>query len=252
MIPDGITAIIVDDEQPSRTALANYLTEFCPNVRILEECSSAESAYDRIMELTPQLVFLDIQLPSGNAFELLKRFECIGFKIIFVTAFSQYAIQALHYSATDYLLKPIKVTELIEAVQKVSKELRSKSGNPNIQVLLDNLNEKEESEKKLVIADTNGFQVLKSADIVFCEAKGYCTLFYLAGHRVTSSSRNLKYYENLLPASKFMRVHNSYLINLDQVQGYLNTEEIILSEGHRVPLSGSAKKEFVGYFKRFK
>ncbi len=252
MIPDEITALIVDDEQPSRTVLANFLKEYCPMVRILAECNSSETAFEKITELRPKLVFLDIEMPAGNAFDLLRRFETIEFKIIFVTAFSEYAIQAFRHSATDYLLKPLKVSELIEAVHKVAKELTAKYGNLNVQTLMENLQLKEEDEKKLVIADSNGFQVINSRDIIFCEANGYCTLFYLSNHMVTASSRNLKYYENMLSASTFMRVHNSFLVNLNHVKGYLNTEEIKLTEGHKVPLSGSAKKEFVTYFKKFK
>src|ERR1035437_4787774 len=132
MLPKSIKTIIVDDEKPSREALVNYITEYCPDIEIVSECKSIKTAYKSISELKPQLVFLDIEMPNGSGFDLLKMFETIDFKVIFITAFSDYAIQAFRFSATDYLLKPVKVIELIDAVAKVQQELTILDANQHI------------------------------------------------------------------------------------------------------------------------
>jgi two-component system, LytTR family, response regulator len=246
-----LKAIIADDEKPSREALANYIREYCPGVEIVAECKSAKAAYKSIMEFDPQLVFLDIEMPRGNGFDLLKMFKSIPFKVIFVTAFSEFAIQAFRYSATDYLMKPVKVGELIEAVDKVKLELATMDSYQNIITLLENFESPDGETKKLVIPDLKGFSVIRISDIVYCEADGYCTTFHLKGNSKIRSSKNLKYYEELLPAEQFMRIHHSYIINIRQVTSYTHQGEILLSENHSCPLSAAFKPSFLKLFKKF-
>jgi two-component system LytT family response regulator len=245
-----ITSIIVDDEKPSCEALANYLQEYCPNIRVIGVCNNAGRAFDSIIKLKPQLVFLDVEMPNGTGFDLLKMFGTISFTIIFITAFSEYAIQAFRFSATDYLLKPIKVAELVEAVKKVEEELLVQNSLLNVQTLLQNVLTEDEESRRLVIFDSKGFIVLNTAEIILCEADGYCTKFHLKGNKTVTSSHNLKYYEELLPASRFLRIHNSYIINIGHVTGYSHSEEISLSENRKCPLSNSHKKDFLRRFKR--
>jgi two-component system, LytTR family, response regulator len=247
-----LKAIIVDDEKPSREALSNYINEYCPGVEIVAECKSAKAAYKSIMEYQPQLVFLDIEMPRGNGFDLLKMFKTIPFKVIFVTAFSEYAIQAFRFSATDYLMKPVKVGELIEAVDKVKLELNTMDSFQNIITLLENFDSPAGETKKLVIPDLKGFSVIRISEIVYCEADGYCTTFHLAGNSKISSSKNLKYYEELLPAKQFMRVHHSYIINIQHVIGYTHQGEILLSGNQSCPLSAAFKPSFLKHFRKFK
>lgn len=247
-----LKAIIVDDEKPSREALANYIFEFCSQVEIVAECPSAKSAFKSITQHNPQLVFLDIEMPRGNGFDLLKMFRNVPFKVIFVTAFSDYAIQAFRVSAADYLMKPVKVSELIEAVGKVQRELDRDDSYQIIHALLSNLESPSGESGKLVIPDQKGFQVINTPDIVFCKADGYCTTFHLGDHSVICSSKNLKYYEELLPVSMFMRVHHSFLVNITQVTGYTNHGEILLKNGGICPLSSAYKVAFLKLFKKFK
>ncbi|NJO69478.1 MAG: response regulator, partial [Bacteroidetes bacterium] len=134
-----LKTIVVDDEMPSRDALSNYIRDYCSDLEIVAQCDSVKTAYKAILEFKPGLVFLDIEMPNGNGFELLKLFQPIGFKVIFVTAYSDYAIKAFRFSATDYLLKPIKIDELVEAVNKVKIELVTSDSFVNIQMLRDNL-----------------------------------------------------------------------------------------------------------------
>lgn len=247
-----LKAIVVDDEKPSREALANYIYEFCPQVEIIAECASAKMAFKSITQHNPQLVFLDIEMPRGNGFDLLKMFRAVPFKVIFVTAFSDYAIQAFRCAAADYLMKPVKVTELIEAVGKVQRELNQEDSYQVIRTLLNNLESPSGESGKLVIPDQKGFQVINMSDIIFCKADSYCTAFHLVDNAVICSSRNLKYYEELLPKSTFMRVHHSFLVNISQVAGYTNQGEILLKNSRACPLSTAYKAEFLKFFKKFR
>jgi two-component system, LytTR family, response regulator len=246
-----IKSVIVDDEQPSREALANYIREYCPDIEIVSECKSAKTAWKCINERQPRLVFLDIEMPRGNGFDLLRMFKTIPFKVIFVTAFSDYAIQAFRFSATDYLMKPVKVGELVEAVVKVRKELDIVDSGRNILTFLENLDSPDGVSKKLVIPDLKGFSVIPLDDIILCEADGYCTNFHLSDHTKTVSSKNLKHYEEMLPEEHFMRVHHSYIINLHKVTGYTHQGEILLAPKLRCPLSAGYKQHFLASFKKY-
>jgi two-component system LytT family response regulator len=187
-------------------------------------------------------------MPNGDGFELLRMFSKIDFKVIFVTAFSDYAIRAFRFSATDYLLKPVKVDELIEAVNKVRQELTVRNTNLNLQVLMEGISNKELPDDQLVIPSTKGFSVIKISDIIMCEAEGYCTHFYLAGKEKITSSKNLKHYEELLVNKNMMRVHHSNLINLAHVKGYCHIGEISLTEDICCPLGNNYKSRFLEVF----
>lgn len=245
-----VKAIVVDDEKPSREVLVNYLREYCPEVEVVAACNSLKTASKAISELHPRLVFLDIEMPRGNGFDLLRKYEHHDFRVIFVTAYSQYAIRAFRCSATDYLLKPVMVSELLEAVKKAIRELSDTGYHLQMQALLENLNGGEKENHSLVISDNKGFTLIKTREILFCEADGYCTIFHLTGNSKVTSTKNLKHYEELLSGDHFMRVHNSYLVNLRQVTGYTHQGEILLPENHRCPLSTTYKAAFLELFKK--
>jgi two-component system, LytTR family, response regulator len=246
----NIRTIIVDDEKPSREVLSNYLREFCPNIQIIAECNSAKTAFKAIKEYQPQLVFLDVEMPKGSGFDLLRMFSSIHFKVIFITAFSNYAFQAFRFSAVDFLLKPLKISELKDAVNKVVHELEVKDSYLSVKALLNNLSNISQPNGNLVISNSKGFTILKTSDIIYCEADGYCTRFYLTGKPKISSSRNLRFYEELLPANQFIRTHHSYIVNLNHVKGYSHQEEILLTEGLKCPLSVVNKHAFMSFFKK--
>jgi two-component system, LytTR family, response regulator len=246
-----IRTIIVDDEKPSSEALANYIEEYCPDLKIVATCKSIKIAYNAIMEHNPDLLFLDIEMPRGNGFDLLRMFKTINFSVVFVTAFSNYAINAFRVSATDFLLKPVKISELIEAVRKVQSTMMSKSYQ-NLSALLENMESPTGAVRKIIIPNLKGFTVINPSDIILCEADGYCTNFFLSGESKKSSSYHLKFYEDMLPASKFLRVHKSYIINTDHVIGYTNQGEIMLTDGITCGLSDSRKPAFLKAFKHFR
>jgi two-component system LytT family response regulator len=241
--PQILKTVVVEDEKLSRETLILHIREFCPGLKVVAECRSVRDAYRAICEHDPQLVFLDIELPGGDSFVLLKKFRKIEFCVIFTTAYSEYATKAFRFSATDFLLKPVKISELVEAVEKAKKNLRYREFS-NLETLLENLGSQADTFQKLIIPNQKGFVAVSVSEIIMCEADGYCTNFFLEGGKKIISSHHLKYYEELLPARMFMRVHNSYLINLSQVKGYSNQGDISLNGNLSVPLSRNHREAF--------
>jgi two-component system LytT family response regulator len=244
MSPRFIKTIVIDDEKPSREALATYIRDYCSGVEIVAECDSVKSAFQAIQKFQPQLVFLDIEMPNGNGFDLLQLFKTPSFKVIFVTAFSDYAIRAFRFSAIDYLLKPVKVDELVEAVDKVKSELASASDNQNLIALMDSLNSGTNNHSKLVIPCNKGFSVIKISDVVMCQADGYVTHFYLLGKTKVCSTKILKHYEEIFD-HQLIRVHRSYIVNLEHVKGYTHHNEILLADNLICPLGETYKQKFL-------
>jgi two-component system LytT family response regulator len=243
-----IRAVIIDDEKLARDVIANYLREFCPDVEVVAQASSVKTALEAIQKTSPDLIFLDIEMPDGNGFDLLNLFEKIDFRIIFITAYSEYAIRAFRFSALDYLLKPVKIDELIDAVARVRSAESRGISTEIISTLLSNLKSSSPKQSNLIIPNLKGFEVLKVNEIIMCQADGYCTNFHLEGNRKVVSSKNLKHFDGLLEDQNFMRVHHSYMVNLDHVTGYTRQGEILLSDGLKAYLGDSYKAEFTKRF----
>ena len=244
-----IKTIIVDDEKPSREALATYIRDFCPDIMIAAECESARTAHQAILEHQPQLVFLDIEMPNGSGFDLLQKFKNPGFRVIFVTAFSEYAIKAFRFAAVDYLLKPVKVDELREAVERVKADLDKEFRHESLKVLIDTLEKRDGEQSQLVVRDTKGFTVVRIDELIMCEADGYCTILHLTGKRKVTSSRNIGYYEELFDQRQMLKVHRSYLVNPQKVTGYSRQGEIHLDESLTCPLGDRYRAQFLERYK---
>jgi two-component system LytT family response regulator len=250
MLPHCLKAIVVDDEQPSRQALVNYIEEFCPDVKVIDECNSAGLAYKSILRNNPHIVFLDIEMPKGSGIDLLNKFETISFKIIFVTAFSKYAVKAFRCAATDFLLKPVKVSELQEAVSKAKEEVSLESYHASVEQLICGLNSiTNHIYGKLSITEieSEGYKILDFAEIVLCQADTNNTIFFREKERNIIASYHLKHYEDQLPESLFLRVHRSYIVNLRHVKG-INNNLIQLTKGLSCPLGITYKDEFKKQF----
>jgi two-component system, LytTR family, response regulator len=237
---------IVIDNDDSREHLIHMIRENCPAVEIVSECNSIKSAYHSIRQYLPRLVFLATDLEDGNGFEVLKMCRDIHFKTILVSPSTEYAVEAYRFSVADFLLKPVNPEELMEAVRKVqsSGDMESETGDEKAG--------KAAMNNHMIIANTKGFTVVKNDEIILCEASGYCTVFYLSGNRKISSSHNLKHYTGLLPENRFMRVHNSFIINLEHVKGYTYQGEILLSENLKCSLSAGKKRMFLAAFGKMK
>ena len=245
-----IRAIVVDDEAPSRDVMCNYLRDFCNDVEVVATASSVKSAFRAIQKHNPAVVFLDIEMPDGKGFDLLKMFAKVNFRVIFVTAYSEYAIKAFRVNAADYLLKPVKIDELRSAVEKIRNENKWSYDAEKVAGLMKSLTENLTIQPTIVVSNIKGFEVLKVSEIIMCKADGYLTNFYLEGNRKLISSKNLKQYEELLSEHNIIRVHHSYLVNLGHVQSFTRQGEIILSENNKASLGDSFKNEFLGRFNK--
>jgi two-component system LytT family response regulator len=243
-----LRTIVVDDEKPSREVLCNYIKEYCPDLEVITTASSVKTAYKAIKKYSPDVVFLDIEMADGKGFDLLGMFRQIDFKVIFVTAYSEYAVKAFRFNAIDYLLKPVMIGELKEAVEKVKSAIEVNPGILNIASLISNFRNGSSHMPTLVIPHLKGFEVLKIAEIIMCQADGYCTNFFLVGNRKIISSKNLKYFDDMLEDQNIIRVHHSYLVNLNHVSGYTRQGEIILTEGLKASLGDSYKNYFMRSF----
>jgi two-component system, LytTR family, response regulator len=245
----SIRAIVVDDEEPSREALRNYISDFCSDVEVVATASSVKTAFKAIQKYKPDLVFLDIEMPDGKGFDLLKMFETIDFRVIFVTAYSEYAIKAFRVNAVDYLLKPVKIDELKDAVEKI-KASNGDSDSEKLSGILKGMSDGVFFHPTIVVSNVKGYEVLKTNEIIMCKADGYCTIFYLTGDRKVNSSRNLKQFEKQIMEHGFIRVHNSFLVNLHHVKSFTKQGEIMLTENNKAFLGDTYKVQFLNLFNK--
>lgn len=243
-----IKTILIDDEARALTSLEKLLSTHCPEIEILGTCRDADEAVEMLQQVQPDLVFLDISMPGKDGFELLESLPGIPFEIIFVTAYNQYMLQAFQFSAVDYILKPVDHRLLVTAVDRAIRRIEQKSGTQHIETLLHNIKIPDNSRKrKLCIPSLRGFQVLESQDILYCEANSNYTNIHLVNRPGILASKPLLEYETLLQDSGFVRVHKSFLVNLDHIKEYIKGEggSLILSNGKEVEVSRRKKEELL-------
>jgi len=238
-----ISAIIVDDEPYSCEALATLLERYCPEIKLLDICYSAADALKSMQEQRPQILFLDIEMPYMNGFEMLEKLPELNFKLIFTTSYDQYAIKAIRFSALDYLLKPVDKDELQKAVQKAI----TASDDPlpqQLEILLHKLNHPKVVVNKIAIPTIEGLQMVPVESIIRCEADRNYTNLFLKNKGKITASRNLKDLEEMLEDYSFVRVHHSYLVNLNEVEKYIKGEGgyLIMSDKTAVDVSRSRKE----------
>lgn len=243
-------AIIVDDEKDSREILANYLKKYCPDVMVCGFGESVATGLESIRQHQPDIVFLDIEMPYGNGFDLLDKVDDLTFETVFVTAFGNYAIQALNQSAAYYLLKPIDIDELIKAVEKIKHERRSENYFQHSRVLLDNI--KSTSQQKIMLPTMEGFEIVSINTILYCEAVDNFTRFFFEIGQPLLICRTLKYFEEVLKDHGFLRIHRSYLINPNFVVRYSKGKGgyVTMKNEQELEVSPNKKKEFLDLFER--
>ena len=213
-----IKAVIVDDEQIAREVLRSYLTKYCPQVEVLGEAQNIKEAEPLIRSTQPQLVFLDVEMPFGNAFDVLEATADCTYETIFITAFSEYSLQALNMSASYYILKPIDIQELIKAVAKVQEQIEKNENFNRNEILLQNIKQNH-IQQQLIIPTLQGFEVVKLDQIVHLEADGNFTQIHLKDGGKKMVCRFLKHFEDLL-AAPFIRIHRSHIINTEFMVSY--------------------------------
>jgi len=241
-----LQTIIVEDEEISREILKKYLGKYCPNVTIIGEASNIEDALVLIRNNELDLVFLDVEMPFGNAFDLLEKVGDRSFETIFVTAYDHYAIEALNSHASYYLLKPISIDELIKAVDHVVA-IKNKEERLAENVLSTNI---EMINGKITIPQQDGFQVLNVAEIIYCKADDNYTEIYINNSKIVVS-KTLKHFEEILSEYPFARVHKSYLVNVNAVVKYKKGKggSVVLNNGKEVMVSSTKKANLLSYFK---
>lgn len=241
-----LKAIIVDDEKHSRETLKNLVIEFCEDVEVLSTESTINDAVLAIKTLKPDLLFLDIELQTGTGFDILDQLESIDFEVIFTTAFEQYALKAVKFSSLDYLLKPIDLEELQKAVEKAKKIKDKNIYSKQLETLIHNLKQPQPNNNKICLATADGYEFINVEEIMYCKAEGSYTTFKLTNGTNLLVSKHLKEYENLLVEQHFMRVHNSFLINLNEVKKYVKADGgyILMNNGETVSISRNKKEIF--------
>ncbi|MDB4292775.1 LytTR family DNA-binding domain-containing protein [Maribacter sp.] len=240
-----VKALIIDDEANARKGLRLVLQKYCPEVQVLALCESPEVGLEKIAELQPDLIFLDVQMPKMSGFDLLEKLPEINFEVIFVTAYDRYAIKAIKFSALDYLLKPIDVDELVTAVEKISKKQKNKA--IKYKSLLNNVRPGPDKLKRLAIPSDNEIIMQPIKEIIYCEAdSNYTTLFLTSGKKIIVA-KTLKEFENILPETDFCRIHHSTLVNMAHVVKYIKGEGgyVIISNDKHLNVSRRKKEGFL-------
>lgn len=242
-----LTSIIVEDEETSRQILKNYLQKYCPNINIVGEAANVDEALVLIRNNNLDLVFLDVEMPYGNAFDLLEKVGDVDFETIFVTAYNHYAIDALNAHASYYLMKPISIDELIKAVDYVT-DIKTKENALQDEVLVAKTSG---VDGKITIPQQSGFEVLNTSDILYCKADDNYTEIYLNNNKRKIVSKTLKYFEEALRDASFARVHKSYLVNVNEVVKYQKGKggSVVLSNGKEIMVSASKKADLLSFFK---
>jgi len=249
-----LRTLIIDDEEYARKNLAMLLEEFCPDVEVIGEASGKDQAKAIIESSNPDVVFLDIRMPSGaEGFELLDEIEEKNFLVVFVTAFKDYAIQAFNANAVYYLLKPIDIDDLVIAVQKLKETKAIFEENPqnlpiyynSLRNLADNLL-RNKPNGRIAISHTKGLKVIEDDTIMHLEASGNCTTIYFNDGTRYLDTRTLKVYEGILNPKKFYRTHKSHIINLNLLVEYVNDDGhfAILKNGLRIPVARNRVSDF--------
>lgn len=247
-----IRAVIIDDEINNQELISNLLKSYAENVQVVGMANSVETAYKTINEHNPDLIFLDIQMPDGRGFDLLKKFEKINFKIIFVTAHQEFAIEAFKYSALDYILKPLAPANLLAAVKKMEDTMSSEELNLKLKTLLNNIAEPIKNKKKIVLKTMERIYSVDLDDIIRFESDGGYTKVYLVDGKRIMVSKTMKEYDDLLMDAGFLRVHHSHLINMNHLFCFEKAEgHVVMKDDSIVPVSNRKKDHLMELLNMF-
>jgi two-component system, LytTR family, response regulator len=247
-----ITAIIVDDDIRCRKALNELLKLSGKKVKILAECGSADEAKEAINSQYPDIVFLDVEMPEKNGFDLLDELEEINFDIVFTTAYEQYAIRAIRSSALDFLLKPIAEKDFLEALHRFETKKNKTQTLRQVEVLLENYSQYNEPNKKIAVPTNNGLEFIRTDNIMRLEADSSYTTFFLSDKTKLVVAKTLKEMEELLSPTKFYRVHHSHLVNIDFIKRFQKSDGgmLIMEDKTEVPISRQRKEELMEILKK--
>lgn len=246
-----IKTVIVDDEENNIGILQSLLTQFCPEIEIIGTAGNAIQAFTVIDELKPQLVFMDIEMPMGNGFDVLEKLMPVNFEVIFVTAFDQYAITAFKYAALDYLLKPVSIDDLKRAVTRSVMRIAEKNVNHRIESLITNLRSEGAGLKKIGLPTAEGLVFEEIENIIHLQAESNYTLVFIRNKKKMTITKSLKEFEDILPPAIFCRLHHSHIVNLNYITRYYKGRGgyVELSDGTTVEVSTRKKDDFLEKFR---
>lgn len=238
--------LIIDNEPHLRQGLRDLLLSFCPVITCIEEAAGVKEGISKINSFHPEIIFLDVEMDDGTGFDLLKQLPEHKFQLVFITAHNKYAIEAFRFSAIDFLMKPVDPIALQESVEKAFRNIRNSNLEGQVQVLLQQLSGINNHERRIVLKDLERIYFIKVADILYCEADGTYTKFFIEKSESILVSKNLKEYESILEPLGFIRTHHSFLVNPDKIKAYDKTEggALVLDGGYAVPIS-QRKKDIV-------
>ena len=243
-----IRSVIVEDELAAREVLKNYLGKYCPQVEVVGEAQNIKEAVPLLHAAQAELVFLDVEMPFGNAFDVLEACKDLQFETIFVTAFSEYSLKALNQSAAYYLLKPISIEELVVAVNKVQQQIINHDIFNRNKIIVENFRETKPEKQQVILPTLDGFEVVKMEQIVRLKGNGNFTDLYLSDGGKKMVCRFLKHFSEILPFP-FLRVHKSHIVNMNFVKSYNKGGYITLTDSSEVEISPTYKEAFLRNFK---
>ena len=241
-----LTAVIIDDELKGRSLLNELTKRYCPDVQVVGLAQNAREGIELIQQQKPDFIFLDINMPEINGFQMLELVGQIDFEIVFVTAYNEFAIKAYKYSAFDYLLKPIDPDELKNTIERLKTKRQTQNLQERFALLMRSLEEPKKLPTRLTINAADGITIISIADIIYLEADGPYTTFFLQNEDKIVSSHNLKEYEEILESQGFFRTHHSFLVSLNHIRKYIKADGYVLvSNGRAVDVSKRKKEEFL-------
>jgi two-component system LytT family response regulator len=241
-----IKTIIIEDEKQSLEVLQLMLENYQNVIEVVDSCDTPAKGIESIQRNAPQLVFLDIEMPRMNGFEMLKKLETINFDIVFITAYDKYALNAIKISALDYLLKPIDKEELSNAIQKCVNNIDQKHTRQKMDILFKNLTQHNALDRTITLTSVDGIRFIKMKDIVRLEANGRYTKFYLLNKEVILASRTLGDFEEALSSNEFFRIHEAHIINLLYIDRFhKGNNYVLLSDKTELPLARRRKEDFL-------
>ncbi|MBN2237970.1 MAG: response regulator transcription factor [Bacteroidales bacterium] len=247
-----IKAVCIDDEQLARESIIDLIKLSNQEIEIVGEAESVESAIQIIHTHHPDLVFLDIQLADGTGFDLLQKLTKINFKLIFITAYEEFALRAIKFSAIDYLLKPINPADFFAALSKAETIFEKENQHKQLEALISHLNPDEKKKKKLVLRTAESIHLIDIQDIIRCEANSGYTEFYLDSGKSILVSKGLIEFDELLSECGFIRTHQSHLININFIESYEKTDGgyILMRDKSNVPVSNRKKENMIRFFEK--
>lgn len=246
-----IRTIVIDDEVKARETILSMLSAYCPEVEVIATAGSVKEGVETLKKTKPDLLLLDIKMADGTGFDLLKKLDDLDFRLVFITAFEEFAIRAIKFSAIDYILKPFDPDELVDAVQKANSLIQKENMSLRLDALYENMDMISTGQKKIVLKNTDSVHIVKLSEIIRCESEKNYTHFFTTESEKITVAKTLKEFNELLADFKFFRVHQSHLINLDHVKRYdkHNGGALIMDDDSEVPVSFRKKDELMRIFK---